>query len=110
MNVSFNGFGENILTFEFQGDLSVGDPVMIVSSGTVQKASGKFCGICTGVRNGYASVQVSGYARASYTTAPAVGYSKISAENGKINADSSNGREYLVIDTDSSEKTFGFIL
>ncbi len=110
MNVCFNGFGENVLTFETQGTIAVGDPVMITGNGVVQAASGRFCGICTNIRNGYASVQLSGYARAAYTTAPDVGYSKITASGGKINADGTNGTEYLVLDVDTTAKTFGFIL
>lgn len=110
MNVCFNGYGENVLTFETQGTINVGDPVMISANGKVSAASGNFCGICTAVRNGYAAVQMTGYATASYTTAPSVGYSKISASGGKINANSTNGREYLVVDVDTTAKTFGFIL
>ncbi len=110
MNVNFNGFGENVLTFEVQGDITAGDPVMICGNGKVQSASGRFCGICCSVRNGYAAVQMSGYARASYTTAPAVGFSKISASSGKLNLDNSNGTEHLIVDLDTTAKTFGFIL
>lgn len=110
MNVCFNGFGENVLTFEKQGTIAAGDPVMVCSNGIVQKATGRFCGICTAVRNGFVTVQLSGYARASYTTAPSVGFSKLSAASGKLNLDASNGVEYLVLDVDTTAKTFGFIL
>ena len=110
MKVCFNGFGENVLTFETQGTIDVGDPVMISGNGKVKKATSNFCGICTGLRNGYASVQMSGYVRTAYTTAPEVGYSKLSASNGKVTADDVNGREYLVLDVDTTEHIVGIIL
>lgn len=110
MNVSFNGFNENTVTFEANGTINVGAPVMITANGKVSAANGAFCGICRGVRNGYAAVQVRGYAVFSYTNAPSVGYSKLSASSGKITADNSNGREYLVIDVDTAAKTAGIML
>ena len=57
MNVCFNGYGENVLTFETEGNVTAGDPVMISDSGTVEKADGAFCGICLNVRNGYLSTK-----------------------------------------------------
>lgn len=109
MNVSFNGFGENVVTFEVQGTVNAGDPVMVTSSGKVAAASGSFCGVCVNVRNGYAAVQIRGYMRFPYTTAPQAGYAKLSALGGKVSADA-DGREYLVLDVDSAAGTFGMIL
>ncbi len=110
MNVSFNGFGENVVTFETEGSVSAGMPVMVSASGKVKAASGVFCGICLGVRNGYAAVQLSGYVKTAYDTAPAVGYTKLVGKNGKISTDASDGREYLVVDIDTVAKTAGIIL
>ncbi len=110
MNVCFNGYGENVLTFETNGEIAVGDPVMISGNGVVQKANGVFCGICTGIRNGYASVQLDGFVRVGYSVLPTVGYCKLSAQSGKIKADSTNGREYLVVDVDTTAETAGIIL
>ena len=95
MNVSFNGFNENTVTFEANGTINVGAPVMITANGKVSAANGAFCGICTVV---------------PYTNAPSVGFSKISAGSGKITADSTNGREFLVIDVDTTAKTAGIML
>ena len=39
MDVCFNGFGENVLTFIASGTINAGDPVMISANGTVVKAS-----------------------------------------------------------------------
>ena len=110
MNVSFNGFNENIVTFEANGTIDVGSPVMITANGKVSAANGAFCGICRSVRNGYAAVQLRGYAVVPYTDAPLVGYSKLSAASGKITADNSNGREFLVTDVDTTAKTAGIML
>ncbi len=110
MDVCFNGFGENVLTFIASGTINAGDPVMISANGTVVKASGSFCGICLGVRNGYAAVQVQGYAKVAYSSAPSVGYAKISASGGKIAPDNDTGREYLVIDVDTTALTAGIML
>ncbi len=110
MNVSFNGFGENVATFETEGSVSAGIPVMISSSGKVKAANGVFCGICVGERNGYAAVQLSGYVKAAFDTEPAVGYTKLIGKNGKVSTDESSGREYLVADVDTAAKTAGIIL
>ena len=83
---------------------------MVTANGKVAAANGAFCGVCTNVRNGYAAVQMTGYATIPYTSQPSVGYSKLSAASGKITADNENGREYLVIDVDTTAKTAGIML
>ena len=111
MKVSFNGFGENVATFEAASSITDGAPVMITDNGKVSAASGAFCGICRGCRAGYAAVQLSGYCRFEYTTAPdAVGYNKLSAASGKVSKDTANGREYLVVDIDTTDHTIGIML
>lgn len=111
MKVSFNGFGENVLTFETQGTITAPEPVMVTADGKVGAANGVFCGICTAVRNGYAAVQLKGYVTVPYSgTAPTVGYAKLKATDGKAVVDATNGREYLVIDVDTTAKTAGIIL
>lgn len=110
MNVNFNGYGENVATFIAEGSVSVGAPVKISGDGTVSACSSgdKFCGICLAVRDGYASVQLSGYISVSTTSEISVGYQTISAgANGKV-ATSDTGREYLVVD--STATTAGIIL
>ena len=66
MNVNFNGAGENVLTFIADSSVTeAGIPVKVSADGTVAKcgANEPFCGICVGVRNGYAAVQIAGYVR-----------------------------------------------
>lgn len=110
MNVSFNGFGENVVTFETEGSVGAGMPVMVSASGKVKAANGVFCGICVGKRNGYAAVQLSGYVKVAFDSAPAVGYTKLVGKSGKVSTDTSTGREYLVVDIDTVAKTAGIIL
>ncbi len=110
MNVSFNGFGENVVTFETEGSVSAGMPVMVSESGKVKAANGVFCGICVGERNGYAAVQLSGYVKVTFSAAPAIGYTKLVGKSGKVSTDTSTGREYLVVDIDTVAKTAGIIL
>lgn len=110
MNVSFNGFDEGVITFETDGDIEINSPVMITSNGKVSEALGTFCGICKCTKNGYAAVQLNGYVVVPYVNAPMVGYSKLTAINGKVTTDNIYGREYLVINVDTSAKTVGFIL
>ena len=82
MNVNFNGYGENVATFIADSALTeAGVPVKISADGTVAKcASGDlFCGICLGVRDGYATVQLSGYVRVNTSAKLALGYTKVAA-------------------------------
>ena len=105
MNVSFSGYGENVATFEAASGVEKGAPVMISANGKVSAATGQFCG-----KEGYAAVQLSGYVRLPYDTAPSLGYSLISVSDGKITADDSTGREYLIIDLDTTNKIAGIML
>lgn len=106
MNVNFNGYGENVATFIANSALTeTGVPVKISADGTVTKcASGDvFCGICVGIRDGYATVQLSGYAKVQTSAKLTLGYTKIAAgASGKVAA-SDSGRELLVVDSTTTE-------
>ena len=106
MNVNFNGYGENVATFIADSALTeAGVPVKISADGTVAKcASGDaFCGICLGVRDGYATVQLSGYAKVQTSSKLALGYTKVAAgASGKVSA-SDSGRALLVVDSTATE-------
>lgn len=111
MMVNFNGFGENSATFEADSSLTAaGVPVKISGDGKVSAcASGEaFCGICTHLRDGFATVQLAGYVTMPATEKITAGYGKIAAgANGTVSA-SDSGREYLVLD--STQTSVGFIL
>ena len=112
MSVSFMGFNEGVLTFEAVSGVAAGKPVVISGNGKVQAvSSGAFCGICLNVREGFAAVQLSGYVKVPFSGSLSVGYQKIGADSsGKVKADATNGREYLVVDVDAAAGTVGIIL
>lgn len=112
MDVAFNGFNEGIVTFEAASGVTAGVPVAVSANGKVSAVtSGAFCGICNNVRGGYAAVQLSGYVRVPYSGTLAVGYKKLAAATGgKVTVDTTNGREYLVVDIDSANGIAGIIL
>ncbi len=113
MSVAFGGFNENTATFKTASEIEVGTPVAMSGNGTVKAcASGSaFCGIATSSDNSYVSVQLSGTVTLPYTgTAPAVGYSELSSGGTGVKADSTNGREYLVLSVDTAQKTVTFLL
>jgi hypothetical protein len=112
MNVNFNGYGENVLTFI--ADSSLTEPgvfVKMTADGTVGKCSSGdvFCGVCVGLRGGYAAVQLSGYVNMPAASAKiAVGYKKLGVGDGGKAAVNTSGREVLVLDSTATE--VGFIL
>lgn len=111
MNVNFNGYGENIATFIAASGLTqTGVPVKMSDDGTVTVcgANEVFCGVCVGLRGGYAAVQLAGYVRAAASAKIDVGYKKLAAGNDGTVAVNSSGRELLVVDSTADE--IGFIL
>lgn len=112
MKTEFQGFGENVATFEAAANVKAGLPVKVSGNGAVDAcgAGDLFCGMAVSVRGGMAAVQLSGYVRAPYTGALAVGYQKLAAAaDGKIQQ-SESGRELLVIDVDSAASICGIQL
>ena len=111
MNVNFNGFNENVATFLAANNVtSVGLPVKPSAEGAVAKcgAGDAFCGIVTGIRGGYATVQLTGYAEFPAAARISVGYQKLAANAAGQVAANANGREYLVVN--ATEDTVGIIL
>ena len=105
MNVNFKGFNENVLTFIADSGLTeTGVPVKVIDDGTVAKCGGNenFCGICVGLRDGYAAVQVAGYAEFPAAAKITVGYQTLAANSSGKVAANANGREYLVVDADAT--------
>ena len=108
-NFSFNGYMENVLTFECESSVNAGDPVTMTASGKVGKAAenSAFIGICRSKKNGIAAVQLSGYVEAAKSGTVNVGLNNLVVASSGIKTGSS-GREYLVIFSD--ESTIGFIM
>ena len=114
MNYSYEGIGQ--WTATFAGEAAVEDQVVKVSDsktvGPCQSGDG-FCGVVRSVsRDGAAcTVALGGMVQAAYTgTAPALGWSGLSANGtGGVKADSV-GHSYLVVDVDSTGGTVTFVL
>jgi hypothetical protein len=82
MNVNFNGYGENVLTFIADSSLvEPGGFVKMTADGTVGKCSAGdiFCGVCVGLRGGYAAVQMSGYVTMQAASAKIIASARIRA-------------------------------
>ena len=115
MKVSFNGYGEQVATFETGSNVIVGGPVAITGNGIVSGAvtGGDFCGICVSNENGYAAVQMKGYMKAEYTGTVNAGRVNLTGVvGGKVKA--ATGAEVTVpvqvTDVDTAAKICGFIL
>ena len=117
MKVSFNGIGEQVVTFYSKDTAKAkpGAPVKISSAGEVSSCADgdRFCGICVSEKEGFAAVQTGGYVTAVYAgTAPAVGYGRLAAGGGDTvkTAASTAGAEYLIVEVDTAANTVGFFL
>ncbi len=110
MNISFNGFMENTVTFECDENVTAGSLVKIYESGKVAPCAegDKICGVCLSVRDGFAAVQVEGFVNVPVSGTVTTGFVKIAATaDGKAKA-SDDGREVLCVCTEGG--TAGFIL
>lgn len=106
MNVNFNGYGENVLTFIADNSVTnSGALVKISDNGTVAKCGmgDVFCGVCVNVRNGCAAVQLSGYALLPAAGTISVGYTKVAVNSAGRVVANENGREVLVVNSSSNE-------
>ncbi len=110
MNISFNGYKENAVTFMASGSLEKGMLVKMASNNTVTPcaANDKFIGVCVDIRGDYATVVTEGYVKLPAAKAITVGYQNLSASSNNTVTSGTTGREYLVIDSDST--SVGFIL
>lgn len=114
MKVSFEGIGEQVISFEAASGTKKNEFVKLSANSKVANCSADdlFAGYCINTDGGFADVMTHGYIEVGYTgeTAPAVGFAALSAAgSGKVQADS-DGREYLVIKVDSTNAVVGFIM
>jgi exo-beta-1,3-glucanase (GH17 family) len=135
MTVSFEGIGENVVTFynAAASAAEAGYPVKMSGSGEVCKAADgeAFVGVARAADADFAAVQTGGYAKAACSgTAPSVGLARLVADGGggvKLDAGTTvtvtvgetgydttgktyTGRMYVVVDVDTAAGTVGFIL
>lgn len=113
MKVSFEGVGEQVLSFVKASGVEKGALVKLSANDTVGNcaAGENFAGVCIKAGDGFAEVKTAGYVELGYTgTAPAVGYAKLTAAGGGKVKTADTGREYLVIRVDSTAEAVGFIM
>lgn len=113
MSLSYKGFNEQTLTFKaFQASKDY--PVFINTQGEVTNcnANSEFAGICTSLRNGIATVQVSGYAELPYgDSVPSYGTTYLMADgSGGVKPSASGKKAYLIVSIDKVNKKIGFIM
>lgn len=109
MEIKFNGYMESVLTLECTSTVDAGDLVKMSASGKVTKAAANddFVGVCVGVSDGYAAVQLNGYVETAKTGTVNVGYNKLAAASSGVKT-AESGIDRLVIYSDDT--TVGFIL
>ena len=113
MKVSFEGVGEQVLSFEKASGTEKNVFVKLSANNTVAAcaAGDKFAGYCISTDDSFAVVKTHGYIEVGYTgTAPAVGYANLAADVGGKVKKADTGREYLVVKVDTSAATVGFIM
>lgn len=107
----FVDYGESALIFIADSSLTeAGQFVKIVASGTVGRCEvgDSFCGLCLAVRDGFAAVQLKGFAVAKTKSKIQIGYqSLVAGEKGCV-IPRPHGRKYLVVT--SGYNKVGFIL
>lgn len=104
MDINFNGYNQNVLTFIADNTLKEGDSgivVKVTASNTVGKTSENdiFLGVLLSVRGGYASVQTSGYAKIKTGSKIQVGAKIISADSDGGIYVTETGRQCFVLDS-----------
>ncbi|MCC8023198.1 MAG: hypothetical protein LIO46_05385 [Clostridiales bacterium] len=115
MQISYQGYAENILTFR-DGGAVPGQPAAISGEAAVTApAGGDFIGVCRNTRQGLAGVQLSGYVELPYSgTAPDYGLNALGAdgEGGvqKADADAADVQSRYVIHIDTDSQTVGLLL
>lgn len=115
MSISYNGYNSSTLTFEAGSGLTAGAPVTLNSDGQAVCASADdyFIGVCTAVREGWASVQTDGYVEVKYSgTAPSKGVGALVTGANKTVAKGGEGDValYKILNVDTTNSIVGFIL
>ena len=104
MDVSFNGIGDKLVTFLSKG-AKKGQVVKVSGEGAVAPcaAGDAFDGLAVLADDGFAGVQLRGFADVSYSEGePKVGHNKFAADGrGGVKTDESNGKDYLTVAVDA---------
>ena len=83
MKVSFEGVGEQVLSFNKASGVTKGALVKMSANSTVKAcdAGDRFMGVCIASGDAFAEVKTAGYVELGYSgTAPTVGYATLAAD------------------------------
>ena len=111
MNLSFNGFNENVITFEAEPALTkAGVAVKITADGKAAPAveGDSVYAVAVNVRDGYAAVQVGGFVNVPAAEKIPCGMQKISVNAEGCAVCDESGAQVLVVVSD--EQSAGIIL
>ena len=108
MNISFEGIGQQGVTFAVSGEVKKGEPVKISANGIVSKCSAgdAFIGAAVNAADGGAvNVIMKGFMTLAYSgTAPALGYAALGADgNGGVKTVATGGRTVLVVEVNETD-------
>lgn len=112
MNLDFKGFNENVATFVADETVKAGDFVAVTDNYKVSPCADgdEIAGVCVNVRNGYATVQLSGYVEGKVDAKITPGYYNICAvDNTTVTTSDTAKRGCLVISCDD-DMNISFIL
>jgi len=114
MKVSFEGIGEQVVTFKADSGTAAGIPVKIAADNTVCACSDgdAFVGVTGNVESdGFAAVSIHGFKVLSYTgTAPAYGWTRLAANGSGGVKTAETGMFCLVTAVDSASGKVSFFM
>ena len=110
MNISFEGIGQEMVTFAADDGVAKGKPVKMSANGKVSACADgdAFIGVAANVASdGAANVIMRGFVELDYTgTAPALGLVTIAGNgSGGIKTVTANGRQVTSVNVDTANKT-----
>lgn len=111
--VSFEGIGETAACFAAKEGVQAGMVVQVTGDGEVGpcQAGDAFCGVALEVRDGYATVQLTGCARVKCSGSVAAGPYMLAADgSGGVKNDNTNGVPMWVLEQDAAAGTVTVLL
>ncbi len=113
MKVSFNGCGNQVVTFLADGKIKEGSLVKVTDNGTVSQSQmgDEFIGVAVAVDGEFASVCIGGFVNVKCTdTDIMAGYVSLAADNNGGISVNENGVNKFVVDVDEAGKTATILL
>ena len=112
MKIAMDGFQENIVTMEAADGVAKGNVVKITADLKVEQCADgdDICGVVVSVAEGYAAVQLKGFATIKSSGAIGYGYQELAAAGADSVKALEGGRKLLVVQKDTSANTISVIL